>query len=50
MKADTNQFPELDKTKFEQRGIIVASNNVNTHKDICLDIKEIIDKYKIYPL
>ena len=20
MKADTNQFPELDKTKFEQRG------------------------------
>ena len=20
MKADTSQFPELDKTKFEQRG------------------------------
>ena len=37
-------------TNFEQGGIIVASNNMNSHKRICLEIKEIIDKYEIYPL
>ena len=37
-------------SNFEHGGVIVASNNKNTHKDLCLDIKEIIKKYKIYPL
>ena len=37
-------------TNFEQGGIIVASNNLYSHKRICLEIKEIIDKYEIYPL
>ena len=38
------------KSNYEHAGIIVASNNKNRHKDICLEIKEIIKKYKIYPL
>jgi len=37
-------------SNFEHGGVIVASNNKNTHKDLCLEIKEIIKKYKIYPL
>ena len=37
-------------SNYEHGGVIVASNNKNTHKDLCLEIKEIIKKYKIYPL
>ena len=35
---------------FEQGGVIVASNNINEHSSICLEIKKIINKYEIYPL
>ena len=35
---------------FEQGGIIVASSNKNSHKRICLQIKEIIKNYNLYPL
>ncbi len=38
------------KTNFEQGGIIIASNNKQKHKNICLEIKEIIKKYNLYPL
>ena len=38
------------KTGFEQGGIIVASNNKVMHEKICLQIKEVIQKYDIYPL
>ena len=34
---------------FEQGGIIVASNNKLIHRSICLEIKEKIKEYKIYP-
>ena len=34
---------------FEHGGIIVASNNKNTHEEICLEIKAIINNYKVYP-
>ena len=34
---------------FIQGGIIVASNNEQTHKKICLQIKEIIMKNDLYP-
>ncbi len=34
---------------FEQGGIIVASGNKIRHKYICLEIKEIISKYDLYP-
>ena len=45
-----NQELSYGKLNFEQGGIIVASNNFKIHKKICLSIKEIIEKYKIYPL
>ena len=37
-------------TPFEQGGIIIASNNYSIHESICLEIKEIIKKYDLYPL
>ena len=45
-----NQELTYGKSNFEQGGIIVASSNLHTHKRICSEIKEIIDKYEIYPL
>ena len=38
------------KSNFQQGGIIVASNDYINHKKICLEIKEVIKKYNIYPL
>ncbi len=38
------------KFNFEHHGIIVASNNKLLQKSICLEIKEIIDKYDLYPI
>ena len=56
LKASGGAITNLDnkdlsygKFNYEQGGIIIASNN-NNHKDICLEIKEIIDKEDIYPL
>ena len=37
-----------NQPKFEQKGVIVASNNKHNHEKICLTIKEIILKNKIY--
>ncbi len=34
---------------FEQGGIIVASSNYKNHGQICLKIKEVINKYNLYP-
>ena len=45
-----NEELSYGKSNFEQGGIIVASNNNLTHKNICLEIKEIIKKYDLYPL
>ena len=39
-----------NKKNFEQEGIIVASNDKTNHKKICLEIKNIIQKYNLYPL
>jgi 3'(2'), 5'-bisphosphate nucleotidase len=38
------------KSNFEQGGIIVATNNANSHQNICLEIKGIIEKFNLYPL
>jgi len=38
------------KSNFEQGGIIIASNNNSMHQKICLEIKEIIRKYNLYPI
>ena len=45
-----NQELSYGKTNFEQGGIIVATNNRNTHRSICVEIKNIIEKNGIYPL
>ncbi len=45
-----NQELSYGKNNFEQKGIIVATNNRNTHGSICLEIKKIIENNKIYPL
>ena len=45
-----NEPLSYGKSNFEQGGIIVASSDHLTHKSICLEIKEIINRYKIYPL
>ena len=35
---------------FEQGGIIIASNDKQNHEDICVQIKEIIEKFDLYPI
>ena len=45
-----NEELSYGKLNFDQGGIIVASNNINSHKRVCLEIKEIIKKYDLYPL
>ena len=45
-----NQELTYGKPNFEQGGIIIASNNKFKHANICLEIKEIIKKYELYPL
>ena len=35
---------------FEQGGIIVATNNNLNHREICIEVKEIIRRFDIYPL
>ena len=37
------------KTDLKHPGIIVASNKKRNHKNICSQIKEIIERYDIYP-
>ncbi len=39
-----------NQPKFEQKGVIVASNNQLNHEKICMEIKEIILKNKIFNL
>ncbi len=45
-----NQELTYGKTSFKHGGIIVATNNKNTHGDICLEIKKIVEDNGIYPL
>ena len=35
---------------FNQGGLIIASNNKQNHKRVCLQIKEIIERYNIYSI
>ena len=44
-----NQELTYGNSNFEQGGIIVASANKIMHKNICLEIKDIINKYDLYP-
>ena len=45
-----NQELTYGKISFQQGGVIVATNNRNTHGSICLEIKKIIEDNGIYPL
>jgi len=44
-----NQELSYGKASFEQGGIIVATNDKRKHGSICLEIKKIIEKHRIYP-
>jgi len=39
-----------NKPKFSQSGIIVATSNKSTHKDICIQIKQIIKENNLFSL
>jgi len=45
-----NQELSYGKFGFKQGGVIIATNNKNTHGQICLEIKKLIKKDGIYPL
>ena len=45
-----NQELIYGKSGFEQGGVIVATKNRKLHGNICLQIKQIIEKNAIYPL
>ena len=45
-----NEELSYNKDNFEQRGIIVASNNKQLQKEICSEIKDLIRAKNIYPL
>ena len=42
-----NEELSYNQTNFEQRGIIIASNNKEIHKELCLQLKEIVKRYNI---
>ncbi len=44
-----NEELSYNQLKYEQSGIIVASNNKNSHKKLCLQLKEVIAENNIYP-
>ena len=45
-----NEDLSYGNSNFSQGGIIIASNNKHTHKNICLQIKEIVIQNNLYPL
>ena len=45
-----NEELTYGNSNFEQDGIIIASSNSNNHEKICLEIKEIIKEFDLYPL
>ena len=42
-----NEELSYNHPRYEQRGIIVASSNKKIHKNTCLEIKRLIDKYHL---
>ena len=45
-----NEELSYNNLNFEQRGIIIASNNRQLHKEICSEIKDLIRTNNIFPL
>ena len=47
----SNREPTIyGNQNFEHQGVIVASNDINNHKSLCLEIKDKIKKYDLYPI
>ena len=44
-----NKDLSYNNRKYEQNGIIIASNDKKTHESICMRLKEIIKTYNLYP-
>ena len=44
-----NEELTYGNSNFEKRGIIIATSNNLVHESICLEIKEVIKKYDLYP-
>ena len=42
-----NKELSYNHPRYEQRGIIVASSNKKMHKNICLQLKRVIDRYHL---
>ena len=45
-----NEELTYGRLDFAQGGIIVASNSIERHEKLCLEIKKIIQNYELYPL
>ena len=45
-----NQDLIYGELNYEKGGVIIASKNRKNHKDLCLEVKEIIKKYNIFPI
>ena len=45
-----NQELIYNNSNFEQRGVIIATSNRKSHKEICSQVKKIIEEFDIYPL
>ena len=45
-----NENLSYNEENFEHGGIIIASNNKENHRNLCLKIKDIIQEYDLYPL
>ncbi len=45
-----NQELSYGELNYDKGGIIVATNNKQTHERVCMHLKEIIKRYDIYPL
>ena len=45
-----NEELAYNKVKYDQRGIIIASNDRKTHESKCKQIKEIIKEFNLFPL
>ena len=45
-----NEELSFEKPHFKQEGIIIASNNKQNHKIICLEIKQIIKENDLFPI
>ena len=44
-----NEEITYNQENFEQKGIIIASRNKETHQEVCIQIRELITKLDLYP-